>query len=133
MQECLKKEVRYKTSRSSGPGGQHVNKTESRVELYWDLYESGCLEDGQKMRLKKSLDSRLTESGILVLSCETHRSQHRNKAEVTDRFLELITQNLVAQKKRHPTKRTKSSIEKRLQDKKQKGQLKRTRRGPPES
>ena len=133
MQECLRKEVRYKTSRSSGPGGQHVNKTESRVELFWDLYESGCLDDGQKMLLTKRLRSRLTESGILMLSCEEHRSQHRNKEEVTDRFLGLISANLVPPKKRHPTKRTRSSIEKRLQNKKHHGQLKQSRKDGPES
>jgi len=128
MFDCLKREVYYKTSRSSGPGGQHVNKTESRVELYWDMPGSKCLNEEQKLLLGKRLSSRITDKGNLVLSCEAHRSQHRNKEEVTARFMALITANLVPQKKRRPTKPSRSSIEKRLQDKKYRSQLKKNRR-----
>lgn len=110
-----------------------MNKTESRVELFWDLYESECLDDTQKMLIKRRLGSRISESGMLIMSCESNRSQHRNKEEVTDRFLGLITKNLVPQKKRRPTKPSPMSIEKRLQDKKHRGRLKRTRKDRPES
>ena len=127
IRDCLIKELRYKTSRSSGPGGQHVNKTESRVEVYWDLFESSCLSEAQKARLMTKIGHRLSDSGILILSCETHRSQLRNREEVTERFVQLIAGGLVVPKKRHPTKRTRASIEKRLQQKKRRGEVKRLR------
>ena len=127
LKDCLIKEMRYKTSRSSGPGGQHVNKTESRVEVYWDLYETGCLSESQKQRLVNKLSHRLSDSGILSLACETHRSQHRNREEVTERLVKLITGGLAAPKKRHRTKPTRASIEKRLQEKKRRGEVKRLR------
>ena len=104
-----------------------MNKTESRVEIYWDLYESGCLSEEQKTRLMNKIGHRLSDSGILILSCETHRSQHRNREEVTERFLRLITAGLAVPKKRHRTKPTRASIEKRLQQKKQRGEVKRLR------
>jgi ribosome-associated protein len=133
MTECLKNEVRYKTSRSSGPGGQHVNKTESRVELFWDLPESDCLDDGQKTLLSKRLESRLTEGGMLILSCEEHRSQYQNRVKVTERFVQLVMQNLVPPKKRFPTKPTRTSVEKRLEKKKRRGEIKRSRGEKPEN
>jgi len=133
MNECLKKEVRYKTSRSSGPGGQHVNKTESRVELFWDLSESMCLDDDQKMLLTQRLGSRLTEGGVLVLSCEDHRSQYQNRVTVTERFNKLVMQNLIPPKKRYPTKPTRTSVEKRLEKKRKRGEIKRSRGEKPGS
>ncbi|MCK5137587.1 MAG: aminoacyl-tRNA hydrolase [Bacteroidales bacterium] len=132
MRECLKKEVSYKTSRSSGPGGQHVNKTESRVELYWNLTDSVCLNDFQKHMIRKRLVSRLTEKSVLILTSDKHRSQHQNKEDVTERFLKLIAASLVPVRKRYPTKPTRSSVEKRISNKKIRGDLKRSRRNRPE-
>ena len=132
MQECLKREVSYKTSRSSGPGGQHVNKTESRVELSWNLLETGCLKENQIFLVKQRLASRLTDHGVLIITCEKHRSQHQNKEEVTERFLDLITGSMVPAKKRHPTKPSRSSIEKRIKNKKIRGEIKNSRRDRPE-
>ncbi len=132
MRGCLHRETIYKTSRSSGPGGQHVNKTESRVELSWNLLESVCLNEDQKQLVKQRLVSRLTNKGMLVLTCEKHRSQYRNKAEVTKRFLALIEASLVTLKKRKPTRPTRSSVEMRINNKKFRGELKGFRRYRPE-
>ena len=132
MRECLKREVSYKTSRSSGPGGQHVNKTESRVELSWNLMETVCLKKNQIFLVKQRLASRLTDHGVLIITCEKHRSQYRNRVEVTERFLTLISASLVTLKKRKLTRPTRSSIEKRIKNKKIRGEIKNSRRLRPE-
>ena len=132
MRECLKKEISYKTSRSSGPGGQHVNKTESRVELSWSLEESDCLNESQKIQVKKRLYSRLTDQGILMLVSEKYRSQYRNREDVTERFLALISVSLVIKKKRKQTRPTRASVEKRIKIKKIRGEIKSSRRKNPE-
>jgi len=132
MHECLKKEVSYKTSRSSGPGGQHVNKTESQVELSWSVEESVCLNESQKLLVKKRLSSRLTDLGILMLVSEKHRSQHRNREDVTERFLALISASLITKKKRKPSRPTRASVEKRIKKKKIRGEIKISRRKSPE-
>lgn len=124
-------EVEYRTSRSSGPGGQHVNKTESRVELIWKPGDSRCLNDKQKARLKLFLARRLTFRGELILASEKYRSQHRNKEEVNERFLALVTKGLIPPKKRKPTRPTHSSQEKRIRKKKIRGEIKRNRRERP--
>jgi len=130
MRDCLIREIEYRTSRSSGPGGQHVNKTESRVELLWNPGNSVCLDDLQKSRIKARLGSRLTDSGKLILISEKYRSQHRNKEEVTERFLRLVSGSLVPLKQRHPTRPTRSSQEKRIKQKKIRGEVKKHRRDP---
>ncbi|MEN8201558.1 MAG: alternative ribosome rescue aminoacyl-tRNA hydrolase ArfB [Bacteroidota bacterium] len=132
MRECLKKELNYRTSRSSGPGGQHVNKTESRVELLWHLQKSECLDEAQKNLVYKRLHSRISDEGWLILGCEKHRSQHQNREEVTERFISLLLASLVPLKKRKATTPTRTSIEKRISNKKIRGEVKRSRRKPPE-
>ncbi len=132
MRECLHREVEFRTSRSSGPGGQHVNKTESRVELLWSPQESDCLTEDQKMLVASRLSNRITDDGVLILASEKYRSQYRNKTDVTERFLELVTSSLVPVKKRKPSRPTRSSVEKRIRSKKIRGDIKRTRRKGPE-
>lgn len=128
MRDCLIRELEFRTSRSSGPGGQHVNKTESRVELLWSPQESGCLNKAQKLRVTGRLGNRITDEGVLILVSEKYRSQHRNRAEVTERFLDLVTASLVPVKKRRPTRPTRSSVEKRIRNKKLRGEIKKSRR-----
>jgi len=128
MNDCLICEVRYRTSKSSGPGGQHVNKTESRVELIWKPGDSQCLDDSQKESLKQFLGRRLTGQGELLLASEKYRSQRRNKEDVTERFLDLISQGIIPPKKRTPTRPTRSSRERRIKKKKIRGEIKRNRR-----
>ena len=131
MRDCLISEVSYRTSRSSGPGGQHVNKTESRVELLWNPASSACLNELQKLLVMKRLEPRLTDQGVLILSSEKHRSQYRNREEVTERFILLITACMIPVKNRVPTRPSKSSLEKRIREKKTRGEAKRLRRNPP--
>jgi ribosome-associated protein len=131
MRECLIREVEYRTSRSSGPGGQHVNKTESRVELLWSPQESDCLSEAQKLMVAGRLGNRITDEGVLILVSEKYRSQHRNRADVIERFLDLIQTSLVPVKKRRPTRPTRSSVEKRIKSKKIRGEIKKSRRDKP--
>jgi ribosome-associated protein len=130
MNDQLLKELSYKTSRSSGPGGQHVNKTESRVELLWNIEESACLRESEKSLIKQRLKSRITDSGFLILASEKSRSQFQNKEDVTERFINLIRKSLEPVKKRKPTRPTKASKERRIQGKKKRGEVKKQRRGP---
>ncbi len=130
MIDCLLGELTFRTSRSSGPGGQHVNKTESRVELIWDLQNTRCLDDNQKSLLARRIRSRLTEEGVLILASGKYRSQHRNRQDVTERFLEVIGAGLKPVKKRRPTKPSRTSVDKRIKGKKIRGEIKRFRRPP---
>ena len=131
MRECLIREIDFRTSRSSGPGGQHVNKTESRVELLWSPQESDCLSEAQKLMIAGRLSNRITDEGVLILVSEKYRSQHRNRADVIERFLDLIQTSLVPVKKRRPTRPTRSSVEKRIKSKKIRGEIKKSRRDKP--
>lgn len=109
-----------------------MNKTESRVELLWHLENSVCLSEEEKTLLRERLHSRITEEGMLILASEKHRSQQQNKADVTERFFTLIQAQIIPTKNRTPTKPTRSSIEKRISQKKIRGQIKRSRMKPPE-
>ncbi len=128
MHDCLKRELKYRTSKSSGPGGQHVNKTESRVELLWVPDISECLNSTQLSMVCQRLKSRITDEGVLILASEKYRSQYRNREEVTKRFLDLVQASLVPVKRRRPTKPSRSSVEKRIKNKKIRGDVKRSRR-----
>ncbi|MDF1573717.1 MAG: alternative ribosome rescue aminoacyl-tRNA hydrolase ArfB [Bacteroidales bacterium] len=132
MRDCLAGEVQYRSSRSSGPGGQHVNKTESRVELRWCPYESACLNEAQIKVVVARLAKRITREGVLILVSEKYRSQFRNKADVTERFINLVHASLVPVKKRRPTQPSRSGMEKRIRSKKIRGEIKRLRRMGPE-
>jgi len=115
---ALLKELNFKAIRSSGPGGQHVNKTSSKIELTFDVLNSAILTEEQKQLLLKNVSSRLTKDNVLILFCDESRSQHKNKEIVIERFLQLIKNGLTIPKKRKPTKPTKASIKKRLKSKK---------------
>ena len=111
-------ELEVRVSRSSGAGGQHVNKTASRVELIWNIDSSGVLSEDQRSLLKDRLTSRLsTEGSIRVVSSET-RSQHRNRERAEARLADLIRNALTPRKKRKPTRRPRSADEARLASKK---------------
>ena len=108
-----------------------MNKTESRVELIWNLQETNCLKDWQKDLLADRMGHRLTEDGVLVLASEKYRSQHRNREDVKERFLDLVRAGLVPVKKRRPTKPTRTSVDRRIKNKKIRGEIKRNRRDRP--
>jgi ribosome-associated protein len=123
-------ELQYKAVRSSGAGGQNVNKVSSKVVLTFDLKSSQALTEVEKILLKKNLSSRLTSDGILILNCDEDRSQLRNKDIVTKRFLEVVKKGLFIQKARKETRVPKSAIRKRIKNKKSTSQLKQNRRKP---
>ena len=128
--EGIIQELKFKAVRSSGAGGQHVNKVSSKVELTFDLENSMALTDLEKNRLLKKLSSKLSKENILFMQCEETRSQHKNKELVIKKFLETLEANLVVPKRRRKTKPTRSAIEKRLKSKK-KAALKKLNRGKP--
>ncbi|MDB2363410.1 alternative ribosome rescue aminoacyl-tRNA hydrolase ArfB [Flavobacteriales bacterium] len=124
------KELNYKAIRSSGAGGQHVNKVSSKVVLTFDVTESKGLSNREKGLLSKNLASRLTNDQKLIISCDDKRSQFQNKNLVTDRFFQILERGLYVAKKRIASKPSKNSI-KRMKDKKNKrSDLKKTRRKP---
>lgn len=126
----LIQEINYKAVRSSGAGGQNVNKVSSKVELHFDLLSSAAFSDEEKDRLLKKLQSRLTKNEELILQCDESRSQHKNREIVTQRFLELIQEGLKKPKPRKKTKPSKAAKLKRLREKKIQSQKKSSRRDP---
>lgn len=123
-------ELQYKAVRSSGAGGQNVNKVSSKVVLSFDLKNSEALSDEEKLLLEKNLSARLTTDLVLILNCDEDRSQLKNKEIVTKRFLELIKKGLFVPKIRKATKVPKSVIKKRIKDKKNISEIKKSRRKP---
>ena len=129
-EQQLIREAEYKAVRSSGAGGQNVNKVSSKVELHFMLEESRGLTEEEKQRALKKLSSRLTNSGELILQCDESRSQHKNKEIVTQRFLELLKIALIKPKKRKKTKTPKAAKLKRLREKKKISEKKTARKNP---
>lgn len=129
-QKILLNELTFKATRSSGAGGQHVNKVSSRIELSFDLKNAQGVTEDEKNRLLEKLAPRLTKEGVLLLSCSESRSQHKNKKIVIERFFTLLIKNLQVKKARKKSKPTKNAIEKRLKSKKE-HTLKKSRRKPP--
>lgn len=123
-------EVKYKAVRSSGAGGQNVNKVSSKVVLTFDLSNSQALSEEEKLLLETNLQNRLTADLILILNCDEDRSQLKNKEIVTKRFLDIIKKGLHVPKERKPTKIPKSVIRKRIKDKKNVSEVKKNRRKP---
>ncbi len=128
--EKIISEILFKAVRSSGAGGQNVNKVSSKVVLSFDLKNSQALSEQEKALLKIKLASRLTSECVLILNCDEDRSQLKNKAIVTKRFLNIITTGLVIPKVRKATKIPKSVVRKRIKDKKNIAEIKKTRRKP---
>lgn len=126
----LIQEVGYKAVRSSGPGGQNVNKVSSKVELHFDVPASKAFTEAEKQRIRRKLQSRLTNSEELILQCDESRSQHKNKDLVTQRFVEVIKAALVKPKPRKKTKPPKSAKLKRLKKKKIQAEKKSHRKDP---
>ena len=124
------KELSFKAVRSSGPGGQNVNKVASKVVLTFDFNNSGALCEEQKVVIAKKWASRLTSEGLLILNCDEDRSQLKNKTIVVKRFLDLITKALIVPKKRKPTRIPKSAVEKRIKAKRYLSEIKQNRKRP---
>ncbi|QXP63989.1 alternative ribosome rescue aminoacyl-tRNA hydrolase ArfB [Polaribacter sp. HaHaR_3_91] len=128
--ENILKELNFKGIRSSGAGGQHVNKVSSKIELTFDLENSLFLSENEKELLKTKLSNKLTKENTLILFCDESRSQHRNKDLAIKRFLELLRVNLIRPKKRRPTKPSKSSVRKNAEKKKRTSVKKALRKKP---
>ena len=121
-------EIWFSTSRSSGKGGQHVNKTESRVSLYFNVSESLLLSENQKSLIIKNLEGKLSQDFQLQIDVEESRSQLKNKKIALERFYNLLEKALFVPKNRKKTKPSKTAIKKRLNAKKKRGDLKQNRR-----
>lgn len=128
--EKIISELQLKAVRSSGAGGQNVNKVSSKVVLSFDLKNSQSLSDEEKALLENKLSNRLTSEQILILNCDEDRSQLKNKVIVTKRFLDIVSAGLVVPKIRKATKVPKSVIKKRIKDKKNLSEIKQSRRKP---
>lgn len=122
-------ELVVRASRSGGPGGQHVNTSSTRIEVVWNVRETRALDDAQRERVMTKLASRLDASGALRVVSAAERSQLRNREQAEERLAELVRQALVVPRARKATKPTKASKERRLQEKKKRGETKRGRRG----
>ena len=126
----LIQEATYKAVRSSGAGGQNVNKVASKVELHFQVQGSEALSEEEKEWILEKLQSRLTKHDELILQDETSRSQHKNKELVTQRFLQLMQQAITKPKRRKKTKPSKMSKLKRLRKKKIQSEKKQNRKDP---
>ncbi|MGV9003033.1 alternative ribosome rescue aminoacyl-tRNA hydrolase ArfB [Flavobacterium sp.] len=123
-------ELSYKAVRSSGAGGQNVNKVSSKVVLTFDFSKTEAFSEEELERLQVKLANRISSENLLILNCDEDRSQRKNKEIVTKRFLELLQKALIVPKKRKPTRIPRSVIEKRIKAKKATGQIKQNRRKP---
>ena len=117
--------------RSSGPGGQNVNKLSTAVQMRFDVRRSPSLPNDVAVRLMRLSGKRLTKEGVLVIVAQNHRTQERNRAEALERLIALIQEAAVRPEKRIPTKPTKASREKRLEGKKVRSSIKGLRRTKP--
>ena len=128
--DLLAKEFTYKTSRSGGSGGQHVNKVETKVTAQFNIRKSEFLTEDQKALLISKLSKRLTEDSELSMYCQATRSQLKNKERVTQNLIRFIKHHLKKQKKRIPTKMSKDAKQKILANKKRRSKVKQMRKKP---
>lgn len=123
-------EFDFTFARSGGPGGQNVNKVNSKVTLRWDVEKSPTLPPDVLARFRAKYPRRMTKDGELVMHSQRYRDQGRNVADCLEKLRELLLEVAVAPRKRRPTRRTKGSVERRLSDKKQQSAKKQNRQRP---
>ena len=108
--EIILSELQFKATKSSGPGGQHVNKVASKIELHFNIDNSKGLSDEEKDLIRAKLRNKISKTGFLILYSQENRSQHKNKETVIKLFFKLLTASLIKPKKRRATKPTRSSL-----------------------
>jgi ribosome-associated protein len=128
--DALHTELKFSTARSGGSGGQHVNKVETKVFLYFDVFQSSVLTPEQKQLLAEKLSNNINKEGVLVLSHDRKRSQIANKNAVIKKFNALMAKAFEKKKKRINTRPTKASQEARKKAKEKKAQIKKWRKPP---
>jgi ribosome-associated protein len=121
------REIRFRFARSGGPGGQNVNKVESRVELLFDVATSVAFSDAQRHRIRSALANRLDADGVLQIAVQESRSQWQNREIALQRLAEMLSTALTPRKKRVATKPSRGSKEERFRAKKKRGEIKRNR------
>lgn len=122
-------ELSFQTSRSGGPGGQNVNKLETRVTLRFDVAGSPSLSEEQRRRLRERLATRITRAGVLHITSQKHRTQGGNRETAVARFAELVADALQEETPRKPTRVSKAAQRRRLEEKRRRGERKRQRTG----
>lgn len=128
--DLLGKELEFSTSRSSGPGGQNVNKVNSKVTVQFDVRQSVVLTEEEKTTVARKLSSRLTREGILIVSAQESRSQLQNKDAVITKLESLLAKAFARKKIRKPTRPSKRAVQSRVRKKKVHGEKKKWRRKP---
>ena len=123
-------ELTFRMDTSGGPGGQHANRSSTRVTLLWTPPESAAFSEGEKSRLRTSLGSRLSQEGVLQIRSSTHRSVTRNREECLQILARLVGEALRPRKSRVPTKPTRAAKERRLETKQRRSRTKEARRKP---
>lgn len=126
----IESEITFKTSRSSGKGGQNVNKVETKVEAIFNIPDSYILTEEEKETISKKIKSKLDSEGNIRVISQASRSQLKNKADAVEKLIDNLEKALVKKKKRKPTKPSKESKEKRIKEKKSKGEKKQLRKTP---
>lgn len=121
------RELRFRTSRAGGPGGQHVNKTDTRVELVFDVQRSPSLREFQRRRIQDKLANRIAADGTLTVAAQDSRSQTRNREVAVERFAKLIRQALHVPKQRRETRPSKAAKRRRMDAKSRRSKVKKLR------
>jgi ribosome-associated protein len=123
-------ELDYEFARSSGPGGQNVNKVETKVTLKWVIVDSDALSDEEKRRVSEALAGRITKDGVLRVTSQRHRTREANRHAAIGRFIELLDGALEVRTPRKKTKVSRAAKRRRIEGKKRRGQVKKMRKPP---